>query len=86
MHSLLCSRQGEIDGVCTQLHAGYSRCEHICARAQGNSTWTPSVDELRLEMRLTTLSLFKKKKTRLLHQRCKTNDEDIDLISFKFEL
>ena len=44
MHSLLRSRQGEIDGVCTQLHTGYSRCEHIFARAQGNSTWTPSVE------------------------------------------
>ena len=29
---------------------------------KAHSTWTPSVDELRLEMRLTTLSLFKKKK------------------------
>ena len=29
---------------------------------KAHSTWTPSVDELRLEMRLTTLSLVKKKK------------------------
>ena len=34
MHSLLRSRQGEIDRVCSQLHTGYSRCEHICARSQ----------------------------------------------------
>ena len=89
MHSLLRSRQGEIDLVCSQLHTGYSRSElHLC-QDSGNSasTCTSSVLENEVD---DTLSLFNKKtktkkKTRLLHPRCKTNDYKIDLISFNFE-
>ena len=53
---VLRSRQGEIDGVCTQLHIGYLRCEHICTRTQ--VIHVVLGHQVCSKMRLTTLSLF----------------------------
>ena len=74
MHSLLRSRQGELDRVYTQLHTGYAKSEHICARTQ--AIVLVLGHQVSSKMRLTTpcRCLTKTKKTGLLHPRCKKND------------
>ena len=61
VHSLLRFRQGEIDRVRSQLHIGYSRCEHICARIQAIVLGLQVCSKMRLTTPCRCLTTTKKK-------------------------